>query len=63
MKSAQTWIVIADGAKARIMLNDGPGHGVRAVEGMSFTARNLPSREIKPTGPAGRSAHMEMAHA
>src|SRR5262249_34094570 len=30
MKPTRTWILIADGARARILRNDGPGKGVQA---------------------------------
>lgn len=36
MKRTKTWVRIADGARARVLQNDGPGHGLRAVEGLVF---------------------------
>ena len=36
MKAVRTWVLIADGARARILENDGPGHGLKAVEGAVF---------------------------
>ena len=36
MKPVKTWILIADGARARVLQNDGPGHGLHAVEGLVF---------------------------
>ncbi len=36
MKPIRTWILIADGARARIVENDGPGKGLAAVPGMVF---------------------------
>jgi protein required for attachment to host cells len=41
MKATKTWILIADGGRARILENDGPGRGLRPVEGMTF-AHPLP---------------------
>ena len=36
MKPIKTWILIADGARARVLQNDGPGQGLHAVEGLIF---------------------------
>jgi protein required for attachment to host cells len=36
MKPTRTWILIADGARARILLNTGPGHGLTPVDGLVF---------------------------
>ena len=36
IKPVRTWIVIADGARARILSNDGAGKGVQQVEGADF---------------------------
>ncbi len=36
MKPIKTWILIADGARARVLQNDGPGHVLHAVEGLIF---------------------------
>jgi protein required for attachment to host cells len=36
VKPIKTWILIADGARARVLQNDGPGHGLHAVEGLIF---------------------------
>ena len=33
MKPTRTWVLIADGARARILENDGPNHGLTAIEG------------------------------
>ncbi len=63
MKRIVTWILIADGSKARIARNDGPGHGVQAVAGGEFQGRNLPGREVASDRPgrsfdsAGRGRH------
>jgi protein required for attachment to host cells len=43
MRAKRTWVLIADGGRARILENDGPGHGLKAVEGMTF------SRDLPPT--------------
>ncbi|MHA1600543.1 MAG: host attachment protein [Alphaproteobacteria bacterium] len=54
MKRIMTWILIADGARARIVLNDGPGRGVRPGPDKDFEGMNAPSREIVSDKP-GRS--------
>lgn len=46
MKPTITWILIADGARARIFANNGPGKGVEAVEGGAFDADHRPDHEI-----------------
>jgi len=54
MKPITTWIVIADGSHARIVLNDGPGKGVKAGPERTFSAVNVAGREIMADRP-GRS--------
>lgn len=54
MKPVRTWILICDGAHARIMLNEGPGKGLHAVEGARFDQHARASREIMSDRP-GRS--------
>lgn len=51
MKPVRTWIVIADGARARIVLNEGPGRGVSELEGMEFQASHSPNRDINADKP------------
>jgi protein required for attachment to host cells len=46
MKPTRTWILIADGARARILENDGPGNGLNAVEGMTFHGDHASTHEI-----------------
>jgi len=63
MKPITTWIVIADGAHARIVLNDGPGKGVKAGPERQFSAINVPGRDIMADRPgrtfdsAGQGRH------
>ena len=68
MKPIITWVVIADGAQARIFEHDGPGKGLRALPDLGRDQDHLQAREImadKPgrstssSGPGSRSA---MAH-
>jgi protein required for attachment to host cells len=45
MKPTTTWILIADGAHARIFANRGPGNGIELVEG-KIDADHRPTHEI-----------------
>ena len=54
MKPTVTWILIADAARAQILANHGPGKGVAAVEGATFSGDHRPDREIMADKP-GRS--------
>ena len=65
MKPMRTLVLIADGARARILENLGPGHGLTAVDGMVFhgdhsATHDLVSdregRSFSSHGP-GRSAY------
>ena len=51
MKPPRTWIVVADGAHARILLNEGRAKGVAAVPGGHFEQENLASSEIASSRP------------
>jgi len=51
MKPVITWILIADGARARILEHKGPGSGVSAVDGMEFSAEKLKSSDIMADKP------------
>ncbi len=65
MKPTTTWILIADGARARIFANHGPGKGIYAVDGAEVETELLPSRELRDDRP-GRtfeSANNTMRHA
>ena len=45
MKPKKTWILIADGARARVVQNDGPGTGVESVFPYDFATSSAPTRE------------------
>ena len=51
MKPIVTWILVANGARARLFSNDGPGHGVKLVSDEVLTGVNLPGREIMSDRP------------
>jgi protein required for attachment to host cells len=63
MKRIKTWILIADGVRARIVLNDGPGRGVKPGPNKEFEGVNAPNREIVSDKPgrtfdsAGQGRH------
>jgi protein required for attachment to host cells len=46
MKPTTTWILIADGAHARIFANHGPGKGIEAVEGGVINGDHRPDHEL-----------------
>lgn len=54
MKAKITWILIADGAQARVLENDGPGKGLTAVKGLKFSQEPLKNQDIVTDRP-GRS--------
>jgi protein required for attachment to host cells len=70
MKATRTWILIADGARARILQNSGPGKGLHAVAGAVFEGDHAATHDImsdrtgrtfSSTGPArsGIEAHSD----
>lgn len=46
MKPTTTWILIADGAHARLFANRGPGKGIEAVEGGVINGDHRPDSEL-----------------
>jgi protein required for attachment to host cells len=54
MKPTRTWILIADGARARILQNDGPGKGLQALEGRAWHGDHAATHELM-TDRAGRA--------
>jgi protein required for attachment to host cells len=51
MKPSITWILIADGARARIFANLGPGKGIAPVEGGVFKSDHAPNRDLASDRP------------
>ena len=51
MKPVRTWIVIADGARARIVKNAGPGRGVEADAKLIFRSEHRKLQEIMADKP------------
>ncbi|MBN9363803.1 MULTISPECIES: host attachment protein [unclassified Devosia] len=54
MKAKVTWILIADGATAKVFEHTKPGKGLQAVEGLMFAQTPLKAGEIMADRP-GRS--------
>lgn len=46
MKQQTTWIVVSDGARARIFVNEGRGTGLRPAFANDFMADHRPSHEL-----------------
>jgi protein required for attachment to host cells len=65
VKTKVTWIVVADHQHARILCNDGPGTGLKPVEGLSFDTHLHFSRDLVSDRPgrAGESAGGGLRHA
>ena len=51
MKAVRTWIVIADGAKARFLLNRGPGKGLEPAEIPDLSVELAATHEIGADRP------------
>lgn len=51
MKPTTTWILIADGAHARLFANHGPGKGIEAVEGGVISHDHRPDHELLRDSP------------
>lgn len=53
MKNRKTWILVADGARARIVENNGSGKGLEPALGYDFAVNHSPARD-KGTDRPGR---------
>jgi protein required for attachment to host cells len=47
----RTWILIADGARARILLNEGPGAGLKPATDTEYESDRRPTREVGSDRP------------
>lgn len=54
MKKTVTWVLIADGAQARVLENTGPGKGLKQVDGLDWAIEPLQAQDIVTDRP-GRS--------
>lgn len=55
MKKTVTWVLIADGAQARVLENTGPGKGLKQVEGLDWAIDPLQAQEIVTDRPGSKS--------
>ena len=46
MKATRTWVVIANGAHARFLLNDGPGHGLVELRDLDLKQDHLVAQDL-----------------
>ncbi len=51
LKKIITWILVADGARARVLKNEGPGKGVQPALDREFIGENLSSGELASDRP------------
>ncbi|HEY8594025.1 MAG TPA: host attachment protein [Devosiaceae bacterium] len=51
MRNPTTWVLIADGASARVYRNTGPGTGLKPVEDLEFDAPHGRARDIMADKP------------
>ena len=51
MKPIRTWILIADGSRARIVLNEGPGKGLKPVRNFDYEEGRTAARDIMADRP------------
>jgi protein required for attachment to host cells len=52
MEAAKTWVVIADGARARFVSAEGHGKALRIVEQREFNSDHRPNRELQADKPS-----------
>lgn len=51
MKPIITWVLVADGARAKVYHNDGPGKGLAEVPGTEFADAHPATRDINADRP------------
>ena len=56
MKRIVTWILVADGDHAKVFENDGPGKGMRAIDGLQFEQEHLRAQDIMADRPGRAGA-------
>lgn len=52
MKSNKTWVLIADGARARLVAAEGHGKGLQLIEKLEFSTDHSPNRELLKDKPS-----------
>jgi protein required for attachment to host cells len=64
LKKMTTWVVLADGARARILENTGPGTGLVELEAWESAEARKPTRELGTERPGrGHESATEGRHA
>ncbi len=56
MRKTVTWVVVADHQHAHVFNHDGPGHGIRRVEGMTFETHLDRSHDLMTDRPGRKAA-------
>ena len=51
MKKTVTWVVVADGARARLFVNEGPGKGIAALPDGDMAGNTALARDINADKP------------
>jgi protein required for attachment to host cells len=51
MKKTVTWVLIADGAQARVLQHNGPGKGLSQVDGLDFAIDPIQAQDIMADRP------------
>lgn len=66
MRKTRTWILVADGSRARILVNEGPGKGLKPAYEHEFATSHAPDRAFvtdRPgrnrNGASGRTHRIE----
>ena len=54
MKKTITWVLIANGAQARVLENTGPGKGLQQVDGLDWAIEPLQAQEIVTDRPGSK---------
>ncbi len=54
MKATKTWILVADGAQAKVFEHAGPGSGLTPVKDFQFSQEHLKAQDINTDRPGRR---------
>jgi len=54
MKATKTWILVADGAQAKVFEHGGPGSGLTPVKDFQFSQEHLKAQDINTDRPGRR---------
>ena len=62
MKKSVTWVLIADGAQARVLEHTGPGKGLKQVEGLDWGMEPLQAQDLVTDRPGSKGGGGGQAH-